>query len=85
MPVGSETQAGSAPSQPAPPKKETASAPTRPVATQPHKQSPPPAHEPAPQPPPSTQTAPVPGIPQGNGGDHDIDNNGGPSDGDGQI
>jgi hypothetical protein len=27
----------------------------------------------------------VSGIPQGNGGDHDIDNNGGPSDGDGQI
>lgn len=25
------------------------------------------------------------GIPQGNGGDHDSDNNGGPSDGDGNI
>jgi hypothetical protein len=25
------------------------------------------------------------GIPQHNGGDHDADNNGGPSDGDGQI
>ena len=25
------------------------------------------------------------GIPQNNGGDHDADNNGGPSDGDGQI
>jgi hypothetical protein len=24
-------------------------------------------------------------IPQGNGGDHDADNNGGPSDGDGDI
>jgi hypothetical protein len=26
-----------------------------------------------------------PGIPQGNGGDHDADNNGGPDDGDGGI
>jgi hypothetical protein len=24
-------------------------------------------------------------IPQGNGGDHDADNNGGPSDGDGNV
>jgi hypothetical protein len=41
----------------------------------------------------STQTASQPaappqaasGIPQGNGGDQDVDNNGGPSDGDGNV
>jgi hypothetical protein len=35
-----------------------------------------------------SQSAPSPattGIPQGNGGDQDADNNGGPSDGDGEI
>jgi hypothetical protein len=32
-------------------------------------------------PPPPMQ----PSIPQGNGGDHDADNNGGPSDGDGLV
>jgi predicted lipoprotein with Yx(FWY)xxD motif len=36
--------------------------------------------QPAPTPPPSSN-----GIPQNNGGDHDSDNNGGPSDGDGGI
>jgi hypothetical protein len=44
-------------------------------------------------PPASSATAPGgsnamasdPGIPQNNGGDHDADNNGGPSDGDGSI
>ena len=30
-------------------------------------------------------TQPANAIPQGNGGDHDADNNGGPSDGDGNI
>jgi len=36
--------------------------------------------------PPATTPAPPPNpIPQGNGGDHDPDNNGGPSDGDGNI
>jgi hypothetical protein len=30
-------------------------------------------------------TAPASGIPQNDGGDHDADNNGGPSDGDGNI
>lgn len=30
-------------------------------------------------------TAPAGGIPQNDGGDHDADNNGGPSDGDGNI
>jgi hypothetical protein len=29
--------------------------------------------------------AAVPGIPQHNGGDHDADNNGGPTDGDGNL
>jgi hypothetical protein len=55
-------------------------------------------HHTAPQPPaamhqqsaPAHQAATVPShsanpIPQGNGGDHDGDNNGGPSDGDGTI
>lgn len=36
-------------------------------------------------PPPTTTTPPTSGIPQGNGGDKDADNNGGPSDGDGNI
>jgi hypothetical protein len=45
-------------------------------------------------PPPTPTTAPptttppptvVNGIPQGDGGDHDADNNGGPSDGDGNL
>jgi hypothetical protein len=43
---------------------------------------------PAAQPPapPAAMSAPPPNpIPQGNGGDHDLDNNGGPSDGDGNI
>jgi hypothetical protein len=36
--------------------------------------------------PPATAPAPAANpIPQGNGGDHDPDNNGGPSDGDGNI
>ncbi len=42
-----------------------------------------------PPPPPPTTTPPPPavinGITQGNGGDHDPDNNGGPSDGDGNL
>jgi|SRR5579884_1571221 len=45
---------------------------------------------PAPAPPQSSAPAPAPppttaGIPQGNGGDMDGDNNGGPSDGDGGV
>ena len=44
----------------------------------------PPASTPAP--PPATIVAPPPNpIQQGDGGDHDPDNNGGPSDGDGNI
>ena len=44
----------------------------------------PPATTPAP--PPATMVAPPPNpIQQGDGGDHDADNNGGPSDGDGNI
>ncbi|MGI8920691.1 MAG: hypothetical protein ACR2HD_03305 [Solirubrobacteraceae bacterium] len=31
------------------------------------------------------QAPPSGGIPQANGGDHDADNNGGPSDGDGNL
>jgi hypothetical protein len=58
----------------------------------------PPVPAPAPAPPPATMTTPPPtaaapapapppvsGIPQGDGGDRDGDNNGGPSDGDGDI
>ncbi len=44
--------------------------------------------QPAPPPPPPVQAPPPPppmGIPQGNGGDHDADNNGGFNDGDGDI
>jgi hypothetical protein len=48
---------------------------------------PPPATTPAaPAAPPTTTPAHTANpIPQGNGGDHDADNNGGPSDGDGNI
>jgi hypothetical protein len=54
---------------------------------------PPPAPAPAPMTAPPAAPAPAPapapmssgGIPQGNGGDMDSDNNGGPSDGDGGI
>jgi hypothetical protein len=42
--------------------------------------APPPVMAPPPPPPP-----PMMGIPQGDGGDHDADNNGGPSDGDGNV
>jgi hypothetical protein len=44
----------------------------------------PPATAPA-QPPTTAPAQPANPIPQGNGGDHDADNNGGPSDGDGNI
>ena len=46
-----------------------------------------PAARPVPQPAPAVKSAPSAssGIPQNDGGDHDSDNNGGPSDGDGGI
>jgi hypothetical protein len=53
-----------------------------------HKPASQPAAQPSsqPAPPPASQSAAPPNpIPQGNGGDHDADNNGGPSDGDGNI
>jgi hypothetical protein len=68
-------------------------APTHASTTAPA-QSPAPTHAPAtapaqnPAPTHAPTTAPahsVNPIPQGNGGDHDADNNGGPSDGDGNI
>jgi hypothetical protein len=40
---------------------------------------------PTPTPTPSTASRPVAGVPQGNGGDGDPDNSGGPDDGDGGI
>jgi hypothetical protein len=57
---------------------------TVPPTTQP---PPPPVTAPPVTAPPTTQPPmlPVPGIPQGNGGDGDADNNGGPSDGDGNV
>ena len=39
----------------------------------------------APAPPTTAPASPANPIPQGNGGDHDPDNNGGPSDGDGNL
>jgi hypothetical protein len=45
----------------------------------------PPATSPAPPSPTVAAPQPANPIPQGNGGDHDADNNGGPSDGDGNI
>ena len=55
-----------------------------------HHSAPPPAAVTAPPPPPPAPPPPAPAqtanpIPQGNGGDQDADNNGGPSDGDGNI
>ena len=48
--------------------------------------APPPAAATPPPAPPATPPAPTANpIPQGNGGDQDADNNGGPSDGDGNI
>jgi hypothetical protein len=44
-----------------------------------------PASPPATTAPAPATTAPANPIPQGNGGDHDPDNNGGPSDGDGNL
>jgi uncharacterized membrane protein len=63
---------------PASPASPAATQPSAPAATQP---APPAATQPAP--PAATHTANP--IPQGNGGDQDADNNGGPSDGDGNI
>jgi hypothetical protein len=74
-------------------------APATPHAAATHHQAPPvtpPATTPAPAPsttppppppPPPSTMAPPPAnpIPQGNGGDQDADNNGGPSDGDGNV
>jgi hypothetical protein len=58
--------------------------PSVPPTTQPP--APPTTQPPAPPPPTATMSAPPPNpISQGNGGDHDPDNNGGPSDGDGNI
>ena len=57
-----------------------------------HAHSAPPAVSVTTPPPPATTPPPPPAtshtanpIPQGNGGDHDADNNGGPSDGDGNL
>jgi hypothetical protein len=47
--------------------------------------APAPAVTTAPTPAPAVTTPPANPIPQGNGGDQDADNNGGPSDGDGTI
>ncbi len=43
------------------------------------------AHHPSTAPPAPSPAAKANPIPQGNGGDHDADNNGGPSDGDGNL
>ena len=58
--------------------------PPAPPTTQPP--APPTTQPPASPPPATTMPAPPPNpIQQGDGGDHDSDNNGGPSDGDGNI
>lgn len=76
---------------PAPVAAPAATSPPAPVAPAPAP-SPSPAPAPGPTPAPAPAPAPSPpppshagGIPQGNGGDMDADNNGGPSDGDGNI
>jgi hypothetical protein len=50
-----------------------------------HQHTPAPTHTAATTPPAAAPTHTAKPIPQGNGGDHDADNNGGPSDGDGNI
>src|SRR6266851_629217 len=61
-------------------------APATPHAAATHHQAPPVTPPPTPPPPPSTMAPPPANpIPQGNGGDQDADNNGGPSDGDGNV
>ena len=67
----------SAPTSPPPPPPATTPPPTTPPPTT----TPPPPPTTTPPPPPTTNN----GIPQDNGGDHDADNNGGPSDGDGNL
>jgi predicted lipoprotein with Yx(FWY)xxD motif len=58
-----------------------------PTTTAPPTTSPPPPPTTSPPPAPTTSppTTAASGIPQGNGGDHDGDNNGAPSDGDGSV
>ena len=76
--AGRQASAKPSAKPPAPP----TTKPPAPPTTQPP--APPPT--PPPAPPMTTMSAPPPNpIPQGNGGDHDPDNNGGPSDGDGNI
>jgi hypothetical protein len=77
---GSPASAGSSPQHSHAPAHAPATAPAHSA----HQQSPAPTHAPAHAP----ATAPAHSanpIPQGNGGDGDADNNGGPSDGDGNI
>ena len=66
----------------------TAPAMPKPAATAHHHHRSQPMHAAATTPPAPPTTAPAQTanpIPQGNGGDQDADNNGGPSDGDGNI
>jgi hypothetical protein len=76
---------------PAPPPAPVQTTPptTQTQAPSPAPPPPAPAPGPAPTPAPTTNspppTTPSGGIPQGNGGDMDSDNNGGPTDGDGNI
>ena len=60
---------------------------TAPPTTSPPATAPPTTASPPPTAPPTTSPPPPPTtvIPQGNGGDHDPDNNGGPTDGDGVV
>jgi hypothetical protein len=84
--AGCGTAAAAHPSAPKP--TATAhSAGSQPAASQhSHKSPPAPATVTAPPSAPATAPAhPANPIPQGNGGDQDADNNGGPSDGDGNI
>jgi hypothetical protein len=64
-----------------------ATTPAAPPAPAPSTPAAPAPTAPAPAPAPPTMTSPAAGggVPQGDGGDHDGDNNGGPSDGDGNI
>ena len=79
-PSASPTTKPSAKPSAKPTAKHTTKPPAPPATTPPA----PPATTPAP--PPATTPAPPPNpIQQGDGGDHDPDNNGGPSDGDGNI
>jgi predicted lipoprotein with Yx(FWY)xxD motif len=79
-PAGKRVHKPSAKAAPAPASTPAPTSTPAPASTPAPTSTPAPASTPTPKPPAASN-----GIPQNNGGDHDSDNNGGPSDGDGGI